>query len=252
MIIKAPVQTIAASGVEPYRYVFVDSGIPSTVWVKAAIVRPSNTAVVHHYLVWEGFTSSQQAAGITGYVPGATALGFPKDTGIILSKNVGLTFNLHYTPTGKPETDQPELALWFYKTPPAKVFRTLPLLNNSFAIPPGVREHEVKVQIPLPRDITVHRLAPHMHLRGLRMKFEVIFPNGSRETLLSVPKYFFGWQTAYELAEPRTLPKGSTIIVTGAFDNSELNTDNPDPSKTVRWGDQSFDEMFIGYIDYTD
>ncbi|MGV3774463.1 MAG: redoxin domain-containing protein [Verrucomicrobiales bacterium] len=253
IIIRPPVQTIRASGVEPYRYIFVESGIPSNVWVKAAIVRPSNTSVVHHYIVWEGHSTAQQAAGIAGYVPGTSPLAFPPDTGILLNKNVDLTFNLHYTPNGKEQTDQPELALWYHKAPPAKMFRTLPLAQLELNIPPHTREHEVSVELfPLPVELTVHRMAPHMHVRGTRMKYEAILPGGARETLLSVPNYSFHWQTTYELAEPRRLPKGTILVVSGAFDNSSLNIHNPDPTQSVHWGEQSWEEMFIGYIDYTE
>jgi hypothetical protein len=165
-----------------------------------------------------------------------------------------LTFNLHYTPTGQTETDQPELALWFHKAPPAKTFKTLPLLRDTFSIPARSSEYEVRMALPfaLPFPITVYGMSPHMHLRGMRMRFEIIDPAGKRETLLSVPKYHFNWQTGYQLAVPRRIPAGYKIEVIGAFDNSEQNLANPDPTLNVQWGDQSWEEMFIGYFDYTD
>ena len=254
LILRPPLQQIDAGGVEPYRYIYVQSGLTNDTWVRAAIVRPSNRRVVHHYLVWEGQSMSQMASGLAGYVPGMQVSGLPEGTGLLFKKDMWLTFNLHYTPTGEPETDQPELALWFHKTPPAKTFRTLPLLNNGFRIPAGANEYEVRAELPfaLPFPVTVYGMSAHMHLRGTRMKFEIVDPTGKRETLLSVPKYHFHWQTGYQLAQPRRIPAGYRIVVTGAFDNSEQNMDNPDATQSITWGDQSFEEMFIGYFDYTE
>jgi hypothetical protein len=253
LIIKAPVQQISAEGVEPYRYIYVQSGLTAETWVKAAIVRPSNTHVVHHYIVWEGASSSQMAAGIAAYVPGFKATSFPAGTGVLVSPGQ-VTFNLHYTPTGQPETDEPELALWFHKTPPAKELLTLPLLNDDFVIPAQANEHQVVQEFTVPfffNNVTLYSMSPHMHVRGARMKFELVDAAGKRETLLSVPKYDFHWQTLYELAEPRRVSAGMKIVVTGAFDNSEQNDENPDPSGPVRWGEQSWEEMFIGYFNFT-
>ena len=250
LVVKAPVQQITAEGVEPYRYIYVQNGLTSETWVKAAIVRPSNTRVVHHYIVWEGASSSQMAAGIASYVPGFKATSFPEGTGVLVSPGP-VTFNLHYTPTGKPETDEPELALWFHKTPPGKELLTLPLLDDNFVIPSHVNEHEVVQQFTVPLPVTLYSMSPHMHVRGARMKFELVDPTGRRETLLSVPKYDFHWQTLYELAEPRRVSAGMRVVVTGAFDNSEQNHENPDPDSVVRWGEQSWEEMFIGYFNFT-
>ena len=90
-----------------------------------------------------------------------------------------------------------------------------------------------------------------MHLRGKRMRFEVVYPDNTRETLLNVPAYQFRWQTTYQLVQPKKIPAGSKLFLTGAFDNSDLNLDNPDPTKSVQWGEQSFEEMFIGYFEFT-
>lgn len=254
LIIRPPLQHIDANGVEPYRYVYVQSGLTNDVWVRASIVRPSNRRVVHHYLVWEGETTTQMAVGLAAYVPGMQMSALPQGTGILFKRNMSLTFNLHYTPTGEAETDQPELALWFHETPPAEALKTLPLLNQDFTIPVGTNEFEVRAEMPfaLPWPVTLHGMSPHMHLRGARMRFELVDPSGKREILLSVPKYHFHWQTGYQLAQPRVIPPGYRVAVIGAFDNSDQNMHNPDPNQQVRWGDQSFEEMFIGYFEYTD
>ncbi|HEX7861269.1 MAG TPA: redoxin domain-containing protein [Verrucomicrobiae bacterium] len=253
MVIRPPLQQVAATGEEPYRYVFVQSGLTNDVWVRAAIVRPSNTRVVHHYLVWEGQNTQQMAAGLASYVPGMQMAPLPQGTGLRFTCDMWLTFNLHYTASGEPETDQPELALWFHKTPPAKTLKTLPLLSE-FTIPAGNNEYQVIARMPfaLPVPVTIYSMSPHMHYRGLRMRFEIIDPAGKRETLLSVPRYHFNWQTGYQLAQPRRIPAGYRIEVIGAFDNSPQNMANPDPTLNVGWGDQSWEEMFIGYFDYTE
>lgn len=250
-VVKAPIQTINAQGEEPYRYVFVDSGLPSNVWVKAAIVKPSNLRVTHHILVWEGRSTQQQAAGLALYVPGDDPRGFPAGTGVQLNRNVALTFNLHYTPSGSEEVDEPEMALWFHASRPAKTLYTLPVLAQTLAIPPYDPEHKVSAEFRLPLALTVYRLSPHMHYRGLWMRYEAIHPNGTVEVLLNVPKYAFDWQTGYWLQQPKTLPAGTRLRVTGAFDNSPQNVWNPDPARLVEWGDQSWEEMFIGYVDYS-
>lgn len=253
MVIKCPEQTIKASGVEDYRYIFVQSGLTSNAWLRAAVVRPSNPSVVHHYIVWQGQNSQQMATGIAGYVPGSVDRPFPPNTGVQLTNQTWLTFNLHYTPNGQPATDQPELALWFHTTPPAKELYTLPLLTQSLSIPPGASDYEVRVSYTVPFFLspTVYRLSPHMHMRGSRMRFEVRYPNGTTEIVMSIPKYHFGWQMGYYLETPKVIPGGSTISIIGAFDNSPQNPHNPDPTATVQWGDQSWDEMFIGYADFT-
>jgi hypothetical protein len=170
---------------------------------------------------------------------------------LALGRSNWLTFNLHYTTYGVATNDQPVLALWYHATRPAKTWVAGGAANTTFAIPPGAREFAVQAEMSAPTAITLHRFNPHMHLRGKRMRYEVVYPGGARETLLSVPDYDFNWQLGYTLAEPKALPAGSRIIVTGAFDNSAQNLANPDPSVTVRWGDQSWMEMFVGFIDYT-
>jgi hypothetical protein len=255
LVIRAPVQHVAANGVEPYRYIFVDTGLTNDVWLRAAIVRPSNPKVVHHYLVWEGASMQQMAVGLAGYVPGTQRGALPEGTGLMLHGNTPLTFNLHYTPDGDEAQDEPELALWFHKTPPAKALILYPVLNLNFNIPAGAREYEVTARPlfvqALPYAGTLYSLSPHMHYRGARMRFDVTYPDGTTETLLSVPHYDFHWQTTYQLAEPKKIPAGSKIVLRGAFDNSDLNLHNPDPTKSVQWGEQSWEEMFIGYFDFT-
>jgi hypothetical protein len=124
------------------------------------------------------------------------------------------------------------------------------VINHYFKIPAGADNHEVTACFTFGRDTELFTFLPHMHVRGKDFKYEVIYPDGKRETLLNVPKYDFNWQTMYVLEKPITLPKGTKMIVTAHFDNSEKNKHNPDPTKAVRFGDPTYDEMMIGYYDY--
>lgn len=257
-LVTIPVQQIKATGSEPYRYLFVQTPNTSNVWLRAAIIRPSNYRAVHHYLIWPGrlgqagpLDNSTYRAHIAEFVPGSKPFQIPPDAHFPLGKSNWLTFNLHYNTYGVATNDRPVLALWYHKTKPPKTWGIAGLVNTTFSIPPGARDYAVQAEWTVPNRITLHRLHPHMHVRGKRMKYEVFYPGGGREVLLSVPDYDFNWQTGYDLFEPKVLPKGSRIVARGAFDNSPQNLSNPDPSATVRWGDQSWMEMFIGYIDYT-
>jgi hypothetical protein len=257
--VTIPLQQIKAEGTEPYRYLFVQTKNPTNTWLRAAIIRHSNYKAVHHSLVWLGRQGNSGAPDnstyypyIAEFVPGYKPNFIPTNSYISLTKSNWLTFNLHYNTLNIATNDQPVLYLWYHKAKPPRVWKSDFIGDGTFTIPPYDRDY--KVQSPawtVPSSgITVLRLNPHMHLRGKRMKYEVVYANGNRETLLSVPDYDFNWQIGYQLAEPKTLPAGSKIVVSGAFDNSPENLANPDPSVSVRWGDQSWMEMFTGFIEY--
>ena len=125
------------------------------------------------------------------------------------------------------------------------------ILNPIFAIPPGAADHQVEAEATFSEDVKVWTLHPHMHLRGKDMTYTVTYPDGRQQIALRVPKFDFGWQTDYYLAEPLSLPKGAKIRVNAHFDNSAANRANPDPAATVRWGDQTWEEMMIGFFTYT-
>jgi mono/diheme cytochrome c family protein len=255
-------QTVKLVGIEKYRYIFVQAPNPTSVWLRAAVILPSSPTIVHHYLVWPGKIGngsrdpdvSTYDASLVEYVPGVKPYIYPADSGVPLNRSNWLTFNLHYTPDGVVTNDLPKLALWYHKTKPAKTYRLANgFANDTFKIPPGNPEFPVEVPaITIDHSIRVHRFNPHMHLRGKRMSYEAVYPNGTRETLLSVPDYDFRWQVGYELTQPKTLPAGTRILIKGAFDNSLQNLANPDPTATVIWGDQTAREMFVGFMDYVD
>ena len=162
-----------------------------------------------------------------------------------------LVFQVHYTTNGTPGKDRSRIGLIFAKEPPAREIRTGLITNALFAIPPGAGSHAVEAEATFTEDVKVWSMHPHMHLRGKDMTYTATYPDGRQEVLLKVPKYDFGWQTDYWLAQPIVLPKGSKVHVVAHFDNSTANRYNPDASATVRWGDQTWEEMMIGFFTYT-
>jgi hypothetical protein len=162
-----------------------------------------------------------------------------------------LVFQVHYTTNGTPGRDRSKLGLVLAKEPPAREIRTGLIANPLFSIPPGAASHEVAAEASFSEDVKVWSMHPHMHLRGKDMTFTATWPDGKQEILLRVPKFDFGWQTDYWLADPILLPKGSRLHVSAHFDNSANNKANPDPGATVRWGDQTWEEMMIGFFTYS-
>jgi hypothetical protein len=269
-IVTIPVQSIPATGTNAYRYIYANATNTEGKWLRAAVVRPSNRSVVHHYIVWEGHNTSAMLSGVAGYAPGRSELPFPEGTGIYLPPNSDLTFNLHYTSDGKEETDQPQLALWYAATPPAKELKTAAVINYGFtlgfmSIPAGNPDFEITGNayvlnnnptlspLVFANPVRIYSFSPHMHFRGSRMRFELTLPGVTQKQILcSVPKYNFDWQTIYNLQTPLDLPANARIDVIGAFDNSPQNLDNPNPNIAMPWGEQSWQEMFIGYVQYSD
>jgi len=162
-----------------------------------------------------------------------------------------LLFQIHYTTNGTPGTDRSKVGFIFAKQPPEREVRTGAIANPAFAIPPGEGNHLVEAEASFTSDVKIWTMHPHMHFRGKDMTYTATYPDGRSEVVLRVPKYDFHWQTDYWLKEPITLPKGSTLRVTAHFDNSTANRDNPNPKETVRWGDQTWEEMMIGFMTYT-
>jgi mono/diheme cytochrome c family protein len=184
------------------------------------------------------------------YAPGKDIDAFPAGTAKIIRPGSNVVIEMHYSKTtGKPEKDRTTVGLVFSKEAPEKVMQSNGALNHFFKIPPGATNHEVMACYKFSNDALLYTLMPHMHRRGKDMKYEVVYPDGRRETLLAV-KYNFSWQSMYRFKEPVLVPRGSQLIVTAHYDNSERNKWNPDPTRAVRWGDPTYDEMMIGYMDY--
>lgn len=258
LILTIPNQSIPANGEVDYRYLEVKPNLRANTWLRAAILLPGNRKVVHHGLVFLGtiFETFIQGAGLNGffagYVPGTRTYAFPEDTGKLLRPNSTLTFQMHYQTNGRAQTDQTKLGLYFHSTPPTREYRTVAASTTSISIPPGESEYirQAEIVLSATEETILYELSPHMHFRGARMEYEAFYPRGGSEMLLSVPHYLFDWQLIYRLAEPKVMPAGTIIRVRGAFDNSDRNPENPNPAARVEFGEQSDDEMFIGYINF--
>ncbi len=257
MVVEIPAFDVPATGVVDYMYPQVPNPFNRDVWVRAIDIIPGDRTVVHHVLAGvadpeapRGRVFVEQLAAFGGYSPGRNAVPFPADTGVLLRANARLNFQMHYTPNGKAKRDVTRVAYYLHKDPPKHEIRLQFLMTSSLRIPPFAKAHTESVTHLFDRDVMLHSLMPHAHLRGRAAKFVARFPDGREEVLLSVPKYDFSWQTAYLFEEPRLLPAGTRIVFEMTWDNSAQNPANPDPSRTVPWGDQTWDEMNAGWIRY--
>ncbi len=247
-------QTIPATGVLDYRHFTVKSTWTNDAWLAGITVRPGNRLVVHHIIVrakFDGVSDDGSGMGkfIAGWAPGARVAEYPEGTGRFLGKNAVFDLEVHYTTCGTEQTDLSQIGFYLRPSVPEKEIIVAAAYGMDFVINPQDEDSRTFTTLPVRQDTTIHTLSPHMHLRGSWMKYEALYPSGKKELLLSVPRYDFNWQTDYQLKEPKTLPAGSWLLVTGGFDNSKKNAHNPDPSQRVIWGNQSFEEMFIGFLD---
>lgn len=186
---------------------------------------------------------------IAGYAPGMNPM-FSTDgkTAIHVKAGSKLIFQMHYTPNGTPQQDRSYVGFIFADPEKVeKVARSTAVVNPFFSIPAGASDYRVTADNTFETDTLLTCLTPHMHTRGKAFKYEAEYPDGTKEVLLDVPTYDFNWQTTYQFAEPKLMPKGTKIVCTAAWDNSEGNLSNPDPTKKVTWGDQTFEEMMIGF-----
>jgi hypothetical protein len=254
LVIDIPEQQIPASGVIDYRY--IDMPVPSDrdVWVRAVHVKPSNRAVMHHALVFVNPKPGETFLGETFlavYGPGFQVAPFPEGGGRLLPKRTVLKFELHYQAVGHASIDKPRLAIYLHKRPPSHELVVTSALARDFRIPPYAADHPIEARFVFDQDALLHSFLPHMHLRGSRISYEARYPDGRREILLSVPRFNFNWQSLYTLRTPKPIPARTELLVRGIFDNSRSNPANPDPSKVVYRGVQTWDEMLNGYILYT-
>ena len=193
----------------------------------------------------------QDSQVLTTYVPGRAPEIYPEGYAKLIPAGSKIAFQIHYHPTsGKVEKDLTSVGLILAKGPPAKVLRRLDLDNYLFRIPAGDPNHEITLCYDFTEDTRILSLTGHMHLRGKDMKWELMRPDAVKETLLFVTHYDFNWQIEYKFAKPVSAPKGSRLIVTAHYDNSANNPQNPDPTKTVRWGEPTSDEMGATWVGY--
>ncbi len=277
LVLKMPVPvSIPAKGDIEYTYEIVPTGFSADKWIAMTEVRPSSPQYVHHAVVYirppdskwmrrapvgVPFTASSLPAEkdrsnahwtdsdmLLVYAPGSSPDRWPAGMAKFVPAGSDLVLQMHYTANGHAGSDQTSVGMVFAKEPPKQRVLTLQLTNDWFSIPPGADDYRVEVHGTLPNDGTLLSFLPHMHLRGKRFEYNIVHSDGSIETLLRV-NYHFHWQLSYRLAEPRFLKAGTRLQAVAWFDNSRNNPHNPDPSRTVTWGDQTYNEMMVGFFD---
>lgn len=254
------VKNIKASGQMPYEYAVVKTKIEKDTWIKAVEIRPTDPTVVHHVLVFARQNGDRNINGTSGffaaYVPGNSYQIYPEGFAKKLPAGSDLVFQLHYTPNGKRTVDRTKIGLKFFDGTPTHAVRNVGIAKDGrrsgrdrLEIPAYAENHEEKKSFSIQNDVKLLSFMPHMHVRGKAFRYELV-TGGKREMLLDVPRYDFNWQLEYRLLEPKLVKGGSAIEITAWYDNSENNPANPDPSKTVYWGDQTDEEMMLGYVEY--
>jgi hypothetical protein len=284
LVLKMPQPVaIPASGDVEYTYEIVPTNFTEDKWVQMSEVRPSSRAHVHHAVIYirppdsnwlrgasvgEPFTASSlkdeklrhqahetDTDMLLVYAPGSSPDQWPDGMAKFIPAHSDLVFQMHYTTNGRAASDQTSIGMVFAKQPPKQRVLTLQLANDHdvIPIPPGAENYRVEVHGTLPNDATLLSFFPHMHLRGKRFEYNIVHqdkdhPDKSIETLLKV-NYDFYWQLSYRLAEPRVLKAGTDLQAVAWYDNSRHNQHNPDPDSAVTWGDQTYNEMMVGFFD---
>jgi peroxiredoxin len=239
----------------PYQYFEVETNFTEDKWVERAESRAGSPEVVHHIIVFivppgrKFYKANPDVPTLSGTAPGDMPLILQPGMAKLVPKGSRLVFQMHYTPSGKAQKDRSRVGLIFAKKPPEKQVSTVPVFNILFRIPPGADNYEVKSTYTFTRDGYIVGYMPHMHVRGKDFLYRACYPDGRTETLLSVPRFDFNWQSVYRPATPLRMPKGTRIECVAHFDNSANNPNNPDPARPVLWGDQTWEEMMIGWLD---
>ena len=267
---------LGPEGTDEYRNFVFKTNFKETRWVRAMDVRPGNTKVVHHVIAYldkganaakleskhndgqEGYVSAGGGVGfmpsgaLGGWAPGVRAQNSTEGTAFKLEPGTTIVMQVHYHRSGKPETDQTKMALYFAKEPPQRELILDWALDWRLNIPAGAKEYKMRFEREIPVDVTVYNTMPHMHLLGRKMKSWFETPDGRKLPLIQVDDWDFNWQLVYTLKTPMKVPAGSKHIIEAAYDNSTSNPRNPnDPPKRVTWGEQTTDEMFLLITSYT-
>ena len=260
LILDVPAYTIPASGIVDYQRPFVANPLKEPRWLKASTVKVTNRQGVHHILTGlltevptEGYASETRwGASVGGYAVGSESVKQPTDIGVYMPVGGAIGFQNHYTPYGKDSEEKSQIALYFYKDGevPKYVMHNMAIADPSIVIGPNEEAHPETGYIEFPHDAILFSAFPHSHYRGRSSDVYIRYPDGKEKLLLAIPKYDFNWQREYTFAEPVKVPAGSRIIAHYTYDNSKRNPANPDPNRTVPWGDQSFDEMLYTALRY--
>ncbi|MFZ5721387.1 MAG: redoxin domain-containing protein [Pseudomonadota bacterium] len=260
LILEIPAYTIPASGVVDYQRPYVVNPLTEGRWVKASAFKIGERQAVHHFLTGylkdvpkENWASeSRWGASMGGYAVGAEASLWPTNVGTFLPPGGAIGLQAHYTPFGKEVTDKSYLGLYFYKDgeTPGLVMRNSVIVDNTITIPAGEKRHKETAYLEVPKDMLLYSAFPHAHYRGYASDLWLETPDGKTTRLLAMPRYDFNWQREYTFAEPVKVPAGSRLIANYWYDNSKQNPANPDASKQIVWGDQSWEEMFYTAVRY--
>lgn len=247
---------IPADGEVAYQYFVIDPGFREDKFIKAVQVKPGNAQVVHHALISLA-DPDDPSMGIgncgilINYAPGMQPTVLPEGVAIHVPAGQKFVAQMHYTPIGTEQFDQ--TCIGFVFADPEEVTQHVSgsaIVNTGIQIPAGASSHRETANLTLQNDVSLLSVSPHMHLRGKSFRYEAEYPNGEKEILLDIPRYDFNWQLRYIFKEPKVLPRGTTLTCTATYDNSRANPANPAPDTTVFWGDQTNDEMLIGFISF--
>jgi mono/diheme cytochrome c family protein len=259
-----------AEGPDVYRNFVIKTDFSEPKWIKAIDVRPGNKGVVHHVIAYLdrtgrshrleaatqdgqlGYSSDGGGVGflpsgtLGGWAPGVRATKTPEGTAYLLHPGETIVMQVHYHKSGKPETDETQLALYFADEPIEREMQVHWMLNFRLDIPPGERAHKMSHTFTYPRDETIYSVMPHMHLLGRSMKSWLEYPDGTTRPLVHVDNWDFNWQLNYHLKVPIRVPVGTKQHIEAVYDNSADNPYNPNtPPKRVTWGEETTDEMFL-------
>jgi len=276
LVIQMPAPfAVPASGEIDYQYIVLPTNFKEDKWIRMAETRPSDRSVVHHMVVFVRDPESKWLRGeaepgvafvppktgrrndiggggneiLTIYTPGMVPDAWKPNQAKLIKAGSDLVLQVHYTANGHATKDQTKIGMVLAKEPPTERILSLAVSNSRFAIPPDDANYEVQARTRLVHDAKIISFFPHMHLRGKDFEYRAVFPNGETQTLLKVPKYDFNWQLAYKPAEEIAVPAGTRLECTAHFDNSTNNPANPNPKVEVHFGEQSWEEMMIGFMD---
>jgi hypothetical protein len=277
-VVRVPGYKVPASGTLQYTFLVTPTGFTEDTWIAAAEWKIDQRRVVHHMNAFVRppgssyvatapagqlyvASRSERAARRTdereidrrelllGYEPGYRPAPWGEGQAKLIPKGSDIVLEIHYTANGKEAVDSSELGLYIAQQPPKQRVLTISPADSRFVIPPGDASFQSFAAATFKWPVRLVSLQPHMHLRGKAYEFSVVYPDGRRDLLLRVPRYDFNWQTTYFLKEPMELPRGARLECTAWFDNSANNKANPNPNEEVRWGDQSWEEMNIGFTE---
>jgi len=278
---------VPAQGTVEYTYFVMPTGFTEDKWIEKIELRPGSRSVVHHIVLMarrpgskllkdakpgepfipkqsdikDGERKPDTGKGVfyrldggdemvSVYVPGGLAYATKPGQARLIKAGSDLVFQMHYTANGKVSVDRSQVGIVFAKEPPKERVVNTFIGNMNLHIPPGAPEHRVDARVQVHSDVLLQTLFPHMHLRGKAFEYVAKYPSGESQTILRVPRYDFNWQLTYELEKPLLLPKGTELTASAWYDNSPNNKFNPDPAKNVYWGDQSWEEMLAGFVDF--